>query len=82
MVIIINQIRHTYAYIKILFENYPELVSYFHRYFVLEPSCSFKLPAFLIQKGLGGLCTHFGFDTLYFSLGLLDRYDCVTDEPA
>ena len=30
--VIINQILHTYAHIKILFENYPKLVSYFHSY--------------------------------------------------
>ena len=28
----INYILHTYAYIKILFENYPKLLSYFHSY--------------------------------------------------
>ena len=30
--VIINQILHTYTHIKILFENYPKLVSYFHSY--------------------------------------------------
>ena len=29
---LINQILHTYAHIKILFEIYPKLVSYFHSY--------------------------------------------------
>ena len=29
----INQIRRTYAYIKILLKNYPKLVFYFHSFF-------------------------------------------------
>ena len=36
--VIIYQILHTYAYIKILFENYPKFVSYFHSYNSLSHS--------------------------------------------
>ena len=72
--VIINQILRSYAYITILLENYPKLVSYFYTYFSLSHFAHSNRQLLRFKKGWAVYARVLGLTLPIFSSTLLDRY--------